>query len=135
MTDLQLLSKEDDLWHKQHEEWVAEVQVWQRETERLAALLYLLDRALPEHKALLDKHIFLIDRHNEMLERYECGTNTHCLASCSDYKNEQQQLAFQQELQRLYDEVEHEHKRLKREYQQGMQRFYELARHLFNDKG
>ncbi len=135
MTNLQLVRNEDDLRQKQHEEWVAEVQVWQRETERLAALLYLLDRALPEHEALLRKHVFLIERHNEMLKRYECGTNTQCLTTCSDYKDEQQQLAFQQELQRLYDEVENEHKRLKREYQQSMQRFYELARHLFDDKG
>lgn len=130
VTELQTLKDENQRWHQQHADWLNEAQKWQRETHRLSALLYLLDKALPEHSAMLNKHIALINKHEEMVNCYECGIEPQCFDTCDSYKTEHEQHVFHETLCQLHGEAESEHEKLKQMFIDEMERFRTLAKEL-----
>lgn len=132
MIDLEVLRQENQRWHQQHAEWVEEAQKWQRETQRLAALLYLLDRALPEHSAVLAKHISLIEQYEDIVSCYECGIKPECLKTCESYKSIEEQEQFHTELCQFHAETEQKHENLKNTFQLEMENFKRLANELIN---
>ena len=60
-------------WHQDHKKWIQEVAQWQHESDRLVALLYQLECALPEHSAVLNNHVTGIEQHEGYLQRYDSG--------------------------------------------------------------
>lgn len=133
MRELEALKEESQDWHQQHASWVEESRKWQKETQRLSALLYLLDRALPEHSAILAKHVSLIEQHEGTVTRYE---NSFCSDSLkvddNSVANEQQQQAYK-ELCSFHSEVEKEHLSLKQSFLTEMKKFKKLATELLNE--
>jgi hypothetical protein len=133
MDDLKTLREQNQHWHEQHAQWVEDVQKWQRETQRLTALLYQLERALPDHSTRLTKHLVLIDDHEEIVRRYECGLDDNCLTACPDFKTEQEQKEMRLQLCQLHSDVEREHEKLKQQYAHGLERFRALTKRLLNE--
>ncbi|MDH5357260.1 MAG: hypothetical protein OEY48_06285 [Gammaproteobacteria bacterium] len=134
MINIQVLKKESKRWQDEHANWMKEIEHWQSVTQRLVALLYMLDRALPEHSTLMSKHISLIEQHEDMMKCLECGEiNNHCFPSCPDFKTPEQQTKFHQKMVDLHQEVNQQHQSLKKTYVTEMEKFSALARKLFDE--
>jgi hypothetical protein len=128
-----ILREENKYWHEDHLTWIQEVEQWQHETRRLLALLYLLERALPEHSSILNKHATLIEKHEQQVNNYECGLDEHCTPNCPSFITQEQQTEFHQTLSKLHDEAKQEHLKLKRSYSEKMDRFRSLVLALLEE--
>ena len=127
------LHLENEKWHQDHLVWNHEVEQWQHETQRLLALLYLLERALPEHSSTLNKHAALIASHEQQVNKYECGADERCPPTCPNYISPEQQAEFHRTLSRLHEEAKQEHLALKHSYSAEMEKFRSLASKLLNE--
>jgi hypothetical protein len=125
--------EENKYWHEDHLTWIQEVEQWRHDTRRLLALLYLLERALPEHSSTLNKHATLIGKHEQLVNSYECGLDEHCITTCPSFITQEQQAEFHQTLPKLHDEVKQEHLKLKQAYSEEMDRFKSLALKLLSE--
>lgn len=126
MIDTQSLKQENAQWHRDHAVWAEEVRQWQHETERLVAMLYRVERAIPDHSSLLEKHNALIETHEQRVYSYECGLDEHCIRTCPDYKTPEQQEMFHKELLEVHEQTRLEHEKIKRLYIDEMERFRTL---------
>ena len=134
MIDTKVLKEENERWHQEHAIWVDEAGHWQHETQRLVALLYMLDRAIPEHTAMLIKHVSLIEQHEQLVKCYECGLDERCFPTCPDFKSSEEHVDIHQKLVDLHAETKQEHLLLKKLIDKEMARFRSLARELLNAK-
>ncbi len=127
-------NEDDKSWHQDHAAWVKEVEQWQHESNRLVALLYQLERALPEHTGMLAKHVLLIEQHEKLINSHGCSIAGDChLHSCSELKSQQQQTECYQNLSHLHDEARQEHVTLKKMYSEEMDKFKSLLRKLLKE--
>lgn len=110
-----------------------EVKSWQHDAERLVALLYLLERALPEHTKALHDHAAVIEEHEKLVSSYECGTDPHCIPSCPSFKSELEQIQFHQHLSTLHEQVKQQHLQLKQMYNEEMEKFRTLAKKMLDE--
>lgn len=133
MVDTKALKEENERWHQEHAMWVEEADHWQHETQRLVALLFLLDRAIPEHSTMLVKHVSLIEQHEQLIKCYECGLDERCFSTCPDFKSSEEHVDIHQKLVDLHAETKQEHQILKQRYTKEMERFRSLARDLLNE--
>jgi hypothetical protein len=133
MGNKKILREENKYWHEDHLTWIQEVEQWQHETRRLLALLYLLERALPEHSSTLNKHASLIEKHEQQVNNYECGLDEHCPPNCPSFITQEQQMEFHQTLSKLHDEAKQEHLKLKRTYSEEMDKFKSLVLELLKE--
>ena len=133
MIDTKELKEENKLWHQEHATWVAEVEQWQHKTQRLIALLYMLDSALPEHSAMLTKHVSLIEQHEKLVTCYECGMEERCFSTCPDFKSPLEHVEIHQKQSSLHAEVKQEHQLLKHTYAKEMKNFKQLAKRLLDE--
>jgi len=58
-------------WRSEHAAWMQEITSWQREQQQAVVTIYRLERALPEHKSLLDTHADHIRVHEQEIEDHE----------------------------------------------------------------
>ncbi len=133
MIDLSAMREQNQRWRKQHKEWIADAQKWQNKTKRSTALLFQLERSLPDISKLLTRHRLLIEQHQEIVTRYECGLDDNCLTECPDFKTEQEQKEMRLQLCQMHSELEREHEQLKQEYARGFERFRALAKNLLDE--
>ena len=133
MIDTKALKEENERWHQEHATWVGEAEHWQHETQRLVALLFMLDRAIPEHTAMLIKHVSLIEQHEQLVKCYECGLDERCFPTCPDFKSSKEHVDIHQKLVDLHAETKQEHLLLKKLIDKEMARFRSLARELLNE--
>lgn len=133
MVSIKILREENKHWHEDHQLWINDVEQWQHDTRRLLALLYLLERALPEHSAILNKHAALIEKHEQQVNSYECGLDKHCIPACPSFITQELQTEFHQTLSKLHEEAKQEHLTLKSTYSKEMERFRSLALKLLNE--
>lgn len=130
MIDTKVLKEENERWHQEHAIWVDEAEHWQHETQRLVALLFLLDRAIPEHTAMLIKHVSLIEQHEQLVKCYECGLDERCFPTCRGFKSSDEHIDIHQKLVDLHAETKQEHQMLKQLIDKEMERFRSLASEL-----
>lgn len=140
MIDTIKLKQENEQWHRDHALWTEEAQRWQHETERLVAMLYRIERAIPDHSSLLDKHKSMVEMHEQRVISYECGIDEHCIKTCPDYKTPEQQHYFHEELLEMHEKTRLEHQKIKQLYSNEMKKFRSLllqlleeSESLFND--
>lgn len=133
MVNTTTLKDDNKHWHQDHAIWKEEAEQWLREAEKLVALLYLLERALPEHSSILEKHLALINQHEQQVSSYECGMDERCMPSCPTFKSIEQQAEFHKKLSRLHALTKQEHYLLKQSYSDEMEKFKSLAKKLFEE--
>ncbi len=109
-------------WHQDHEKWIEEVGQWQHESDRLVALLYQLECALPEHNAMLNNHVEGIQQHEGYLLRFESGM--------MEFDSLQEQEKYHLNLARLHKKMGQEHHGLKKTYAEEMEKFRLLLNRL-----
>tara|TARA_R110002050_G_scaffold9504_1_gene33064 strand:- start:207466 stop:207855 length:390 start_codon:yes stop_codon:yes gene_type:complete len=128
MTNKEHLQEENKRWHDEHLAWIQETEQWQHETRRLLALLYLLERALPEHSSMLNKHAILIADNEQKLNCYECD-----IVQQANLLPKEQQTEYHQRLAKLHEEVKQEHLTLQRTYSEEKGRFKSLVLKLLKE--
>lgn len=133
MISTKVLLEKNKHWHEEHLVWIQEVEQWQHETRRLLALLYLLERALPEHSSMLNKHSALIEKHEQLVNSYECGLNPRCIPTCPNFVTQEQHMEIYQTLSTLHEEAKQKHSSLKITYSEEMERFRALASKLLDE--
>ncbi len=127
------LKDDNKQWHEDHALWIKETKLWQHDIERLLALLYLLERALPEHSLSLTRHTVLIDEHEQLVSRYECGMDERCIPTCPAFKSLEEQTEFHQKLSKLHVDAKRQHLDIKQRYAEEMEKFRVLAKQLFDE--
>jgi hypothetical protein len=133
MHNLKALKTQNKDWHEEHAEWVEETLYWQRETRRLVALLYQLERALPEHSLTLTRHVAMIKEHEQLVEEYEGGLNEECYPKCDGFDSESGELEkIHQRLCQMHDKTDLTHRRLRKSYQTEMASFRALTQKLLD---
>lgn len=133
MVSTKELKEESKAWHEDHAMWMRETKQWQHETERLVALLYLLERALPERSSILEQHATLIENHEQQVSSYECGMDERCFPACPTFKSLQQQATFHQNLLELHVKAKQQHLNLKQLYSEELETFRELVKRLLDE--
>jgi len=128
MVSTKVLREENKHWHEDHQAWTQEVEQWQHDTRRLLALLYLLERALPEHSSMLNKHAVLIAENEQQLNSYECDIDEH-----ADAISQQQHTEFHHKLSKIHEEAQQGHLNLKTTYSKEMSRFKSLVLSLLHE--
>jgi len=128
MSNKTILQEENRRWHQEHLAWIQEADEWQHETRRLLALLYLLERALPEHSSKLNKHTILIAENEHQLHNYECD-----IVANSDVMSQTQHSESHQRLSKLHEQTKQEHLKLKQTYFEEMDRFKSLILKLLKE--
>lgn len=132
MHDLKALKLQNKDWHKAHTEWVDETMHWQRKTKRLVAILYQLERALPEHSQTLTRHVTMIREHQRLVEKYEGGLDEQCYPKCPGFNSEDELEKMHQTLCQMHDKTEQEHERLSLDYAKKLTEFRTLAKKLLD---
>lgn len=120
-------------WQDDDKHWQQEIYDWQHETQRLVALLYMMEKALPEHSLKLEKHKHRIDSHNEELTRYYRALETKSATSNSNVSDISQQRKIHERMDKSHSTMRREHNKFSQEYQQKMQRFRVLAQRLIDE--
>mgnify|MGYP000468059266 FL=1 len=121
------LKEENQHWHEDHLQWIADIELWQQETHRLVALLYKLEKAIPEHSSKLQQHLVLIEKHEKKITQYQGGRDQRYLADGEDFVSIERQLEFYKTLKSLHNEAKQQHMELKQSYADEMETFRNLA--------
>ena len=127
MSTTKELMDENQHWHEDHLHWIADIEQWQQETHRLVALLYRLEKAIPEHTSKLQQHLVLIEKHEQKITEYQGGRDQRYLADGDDFVSIGRQLEFYKTLRKLHDEAKQQHFDLKKSYADEMEQFRDLA--------
>lgn len=128
MVDKQILREVNTHWHNEYLGWMQEAKQWQHETQRLLALLYLLERALPEHSSRLNKHAAFIADNEQQLSNYECEIDNPTCGTSQGHHAE-----IQQRLSKLHQKAKQEHLELKHAYSKEMDSFKLLVLKLLKE--
>lgn len=120
-------------WHQEHSTWMEEVKVWQIETDRLVAQLYLLERAIPDHSRALSAHTKEIDNREQLMSDYESGKMPHCMPPSPPDNLSAEQEEFHSRLSILHERVRSQHLQLKQTYGEEMKKFKALAKKMLDE--
>jgi len=112
-------------WHQDHNKWIKEVAQWQHESDRLVALLYQVELALPEHTAMLNNHVMGIEQHDGYIQEYENGI--------LQFTSIESQQEYHHNLSQLHAKMKKEHAVLKQRYLKEMERFKVLVSKLLGE--
>lgn len=130
MTIATELKEEKQHWHEDHVQWIADIELWQQETHRLVALLYKLEKVIPEHSSKLKQHLSLIEQHEQKITQYQGGRDQRYLTKGDDSVAIERQLEFYKTLSKLHEQTKLEHDELKQSYAVAMEEFRDLAKKL-----
>lgn len=130
MNELQRWQQENHAWRDQHAFWLADVEHWTKQTQRLVALLFKLEHTLPEHSARLDQHVAMINTHDAEIKRYEYELDPSCLKDCDSDIGSDEQRHFHQKLASLHQVIQQQHVDLETQYKLQMQQFREIVQKL-----
>jgi len=133
MISKQELKEENKHWHQDHLMWMTEIKQWQNETERLVALLYLLERALPEHSAMMQKHTTVIADHEKQVCRYESSMEEDYLPSSPESQIVQKYSQLHQKLANQHASAKQQHLKMKQMYLDEIEKFKSLIKKLLNE--
>ncbi len=133
MDDREQLRLSNEQWQQDDADWQQEIQFWQQETQRLVALLYMLEKTLPEHSSKLQLHKARIDRHNKDLTLYHCGLEKNCLPDCPSHISLEKQKQLHKIMEKNHQDMRREHAAFSKEYRKKMRRFRELAQQLMQE--
>ncbi len=123
----------NDNWLEEDQCWQKELLDWQYENQRLVALLYMLEKALPERSTKLDIHKARIDKHNEDLSFYRCELDEHCVPDCTSITELEKQNQIHKIIAHSHEQMKSEHETFSEEYFIKMHRFRELAARLMHE--
>jgi hypothetical protein len=127
--------KQNQHWHEEHVQWIADIELWQEETHRLVALLYRLEKAIPEHSSKLQDHLALIEKHEQKITQYQGGRDQRYLEVESDFVSIERQHEIYKALSKLHEEIKQQHAGLKQSYVTEMDSFRDLAKALLAEAG
>ncbi|HEB95600.1 MAG TPA: hypothetical protein ENI96_04115 [Sedimenticola thiotaurini] len=65
------MRRDNQRWRREHARWQDDVRQWQQESNRLSAVLFRLERAIPDYGDTLKDHAFAILQHDLRLRHHE----------------------------------------------------------------
>ena len=133
MIDIKTIKAENKRWHQEHTVWMKEVAKWRHETQRMVALLSLVERALPDHSIMLKKHEFLIMDHEKHMQCDDCGLDERCFPTCPTYQSPQQIEALHQRLANSHASSKHQHHVMKQTFADEIEKFRSLVKNLLKE--
>lgn len=131
-TKEQLRTSNDD-WLEEDQLWQKELSDLQYENQRLVALLYMLEKALPEQSTKLNIHKARIDKHNEDLTFYRSEMDQQCPPDCTSVTELGKQNQLHKIMAHSHEQMKSEHESFSEDYLIKMQRFRELAARLMHE--
>jgi patatin-like phospholipase/acyl hydrolase len=133
-------SRDDMDWHQAISEWQRDDQCWQQDitdwlqhTQRLVALLYLLEKALPEHSSQLEQHRARLDKHNALLSRFRQEVEETYPKKSASERDLRQHTKMHEKLAKNHFDMQREHDELSNDYRSKMQQFTSLAERLHQE--
>lgn len=71
LPDLETMHREHEEWHSEHATWMNEIAGWKREQQLAEAMLYKLERSLPDYIRIMEEHSTSIAAHEKQLCEHE----------------------------------------------------------------
>lgn len=133
MDERKQLKLSNQHWQDDDSRWQQEIYDWQHETQRLVALLYMMEKALPEHSLKLEQHKHRIDRHNQDLSHYYRGLVSLNTLDDSNVSDISQQRKIHDRMEKSHSAMRKEHDKFSQEYQKKMSHFRDLAQRLIDE--
>ena len=117
-------------WHEEHKRWKRDIVGWLKTQRRIEAILYQLERELPDYREVaahmtdvIENHEMRLREHDELLNRYlEEGQDD--AGECSRLEKEHGKQAA------LHAEVQEEHDAFRTAYLRAMRRVERLVKRL-----
>jgi len=78
------LHHEINEWRSEHDAWLEDIDLWQREYKLAAVMLYKMEHALPSQNIALEKHAEGIRQHKKRVSAYEKGLKNLICSSNQD---------------------------------------------------
>jgi hypothetical protein len=132
MHNLKVFQSQNEEWHEEHAEWTKETLHWQQQTRRLIAILYQLERALPEHSLTLTRHVAMVKEHQRLVEGYESELDKEFEPKYPDSHSKDKLEKMHLILCKMHDKTERDHKRLSADYAKSLAEFRALAQKLLD---
>lgn len=120
-------------WQRDDLLWQQDIANWLHHTQRLVAILYLLEKALPEHSSQLDQHKSRIDDHNALLNHHRQKLEVTCRNSNVSESDLKQHKKMHEVMAKNHHKMQLEHDKLSKDYLSKMQQFGKLAERLHDE--
>lgn len=120
-------------WQRDDECWQQDITDWLQQTQRLVALIYLLEKALPEHSSQLDQHRARIDKHNALLGHFRQEVEETYPKENASERDLRQHRKMHEKLAKNHSAMQREHNKLSKDYRSKMQQFTALAERLHEE--
>ena len=133
MDEREQLKLNNQFWQKDETLWQQEIDDWEHATQRLVALVYLLEKTLPEHTSGLEKHKQRIEQHKQQLIQYECGLDEQCMTTCPSHIDLKEHKTMQKRMGQVHQDMSEAHQLFAKQYQQKMKRVRDLAERLLGE--
>ncbi len=127
------LKLSSEQWQQNNQRWQEEINTWQNENKLFIALLYMLEKALPEYASKLSIHKARIDKYNEHLNGYRAELEKSSLSAPSSPIELEKHKALHEFMARTHLEMQCEHEVFSRDYRAKVKHFHELAERLINE--
>ncbi len=127
------LKLSSEQWQQDNERWQEEINTWQNENKLFIALLYMLEKALPEYASKLSIHKARIDKYNEHLNRYRAELEKSRFSASSSFIEMEKHKALHELMVGTHLDMQCEHEVFSRDYRTKVKYFHELAERLINE--
>ncbi len=124
------MQAESDNWHEEHRSWKRDITGWQRRQRRIEAVLYQLERELPDYRDVAAHLSDVIEEHEQRLSEHErllAGYLSHNETDPAKWAELDQEHDRQA---RLHTEVQEEHDAFRTAYLAAMKKVERLVKRL-----
>lgn len=135
MDEREIIRQKNKQWQQDNVHWQKEIRTWQHDTQRLVALLYMLEKTLPEQSSWLAQHKARIDKHNDDLTRYSSNLDKQYLPDSTSPVELDKQQSLHKLMQQSHYKMRTVHESLHKEYLNKMQQVRDLAQRFIDEVG
>ncbi len=124
------MQSESDKWHQEHRSWKRDITAWQKRQRRIEAILYQLERELPDYRDVaahlsdvIEEHERRLSEHDRLLKEY-LGNDETDPAKWTELDLEHENQA------RMHAAVQEEHEAFRTAYLAAMKKVERLVKRL-----
>ncbi len=127
---IESMRAESRRWHEEHRRWKKDIVGWLKIQRRIEALLYQLERELPDYREVATHLSDVIEDHEIRLQEHDRLLNRYLEQGREDAKEWRKLEEAHEKQARLHTEVQEEHEAFRSAYVGAMKRVERLVKRL-----
>ncbi len=129
-SQIKAMQAESDSWHREHKRWKRDIVGWQKKQRRIEAILYQLERELPDYREVAAHLSDVIEDHETRLTEHERLLSSYLHHDETDPVKWSELDAEHERQAKLHAEVQEEHEAFRAAYLAAMKRVDRLVKRL-----